>query len=136
MLPGGQGHGGQGGRRDLGWGRGRGHGHPPQANVGFGNANVHIWGQTSGQLSQTPAAPGNARNTPPHPIKYYATWNVCYLSGIDIEDWHTSATCPRKKAHHQNSFTKKNIAWYKNQGHKFSQKGFHKMQFLNFCGNM
>ena len=38
--------------------------------------------------------------------KMFANWNACYMCGFDIEDGHTSATCPRgwRKANHQEGF--------------------------------
>jgi hypothetical protein len=39
-------------------------------------------------------------------IKTYANWNVCFSCGFDVEDGHTSKTCPApwRRANHQEGF--------------------------------
>ncbi len=43
--------------------------------------------------------------------KRYANWNVCWSWGFDVEDGHTSATCPThwRKTNHQVGFTRGNV---------------------------
>ncbi len=43
-------------------------------------------------------------------IKRYNNWNVCYSCGFDVEDGHTSMTCPFQKACHQMGFTRENVS--------------------------
>ena len=95
---------GFGGRRG---GRGRGerantgrHGRTPFANfVGRGNQSglPPIGGGGRGG-SIAPFAQQNApRNATPmysNIIKRYANWNICFSCGFDVEDGHTSKTCP------------------------------------------
>ena len=38
-------------------------------------------------------------------VKQWANQNVCFSCGFDVDDGHTSATCTRKKAGHQDGFT-------------------------------
>jgi hypothetical protein len=60
--------------------------------------------------------------------KYFPNWNVCFSCGFDVEDWHTSATCPAdwRKQHHQDGFTRANAQQYITAGYKPCQKGMHK----------
>jgi hypothetical protein len=39
--------------------------------------------------------------------KLFANWNVCYSCGFDIEEGHTSGTCPHawRQTNHQEGFT-------------------------------
>jgi len=49
---------------------------------------------------------------PPHSniVKMYANWNVCFTCGFDVEDGHTSKTCPAhwRKMNHQEGYTQEN----------------------------
>jgi hypothetical protein len=71
---------------------------------------------------------------PPNPrfsniVKLFANQNVCFTCGFDVEDWHTSATCPNKKAGHQDGFIRANYMEYKRANHRFRRKGMHKMMY-------
>ncbi len=65
----------------------------------------------------------------PSLIKRFANWNMCFLCGIDVEEGHTSATCPFewRKPNHQAGYTRENAAMYMAYGP--STKGQYKMQF-------
>jgi hypothetical protein len=73
---------------------------------------------------------------PPHSniVKMYANWNVCFLCGFDIEEGHTSQTCPAHwcKMNHQEGFTRKNSRQWINAGYGPCTKGMHKLQFPSF----
>lgn len=50
-----------------------------------------------------------ARNPPfSNPVKYYNNWNYCHTCGFDVEDWHTSQTCPNPGPYHQMHATRSN----------------------------
>jgi len=72
----------------------------------------------------TPARRPEFSNT----TKWYPNWNVCYSCGFDVENWHTSATCPaeRRKENHQEGFTRENAQQYITAGYKPSTKAMHK----------
>ena len=59
---------------------------------------------------QTPA-----RNTAPmysNILKVYVNWNICFSCGFDVEDGHTSKTCPAlwRRANHQVGFDRTNAS--------------------------
>jgi hypothetical protein len=58
--------------------------------------------------------------------KRHNNWNVCFSCGFDIEDGHTSATCPFKKANHQQSFTRENAQQFIAAGYDPCTRGMHK----------
>ena len=58
--------------------------------------------------------------------KRHNNWNVCFSCGFDIEDGHTSMTCPFKKANHQPAFTRENAQQFIAAGYDPSTKGMHK----------
>ncbi len=62
--------------------------------------------------------------------KKHANWNICWLCGFDMEDGHTSATCPThwRKMDHQVGFTRKNVQQWINLGYAPCTKGMHKTQ--------
>jgi hypothetical protein len=64
---------------------------------------------------------------PPHSniVKKYANWNVCFLCGFNVEEGHTSQTCPGHwhKMNHLGSI---------NAGYDPCTKGMHKSQFPTF----
>lgn len=68
--------------------------------------------------------------------KYFPNWNVCFSCGFDVEDWHTSATCPAdwRKQHHQDGFTRANAQQYITAGYKPCQKGMHSLPTLDDGG--
>ncbi len=61
--------------------------------------------------------------------KYFHNQNVCYSCGFDVEDWHTSATCPQKKQGLQDGFTRANYTQYEQAGYPFSKKVMHKTMY-------
>ena len=67
---------------------------------------------------------------PPNIVKVYNNWNMCYSCGFDVEDGHTSETCPltwRKPGHHTGC-NRKNYQQYFAQNHTPRMKGVHKTQ--------
>jgi hypothetical protein len=67
--------------------------HPPQLG-GFHGAAVPTTG-LPGAIIPPPMQPLQKRNANYSNIyKRYNNWNVCFLCGFDIEDGHTSQTCP------------------------------------------
>ena len=71
--------------------------------------------------AQPPANPRYSNIT-----KSYTNQNVCYSCGFDVEDWHTSATCNRRKTGHQEGFTRSNYMEYERANHPFCKKPMHK----------
>ena len=71
--------------------------------TGGGNCNFHQRGnqQNNGQLPQDQNN-SNPLVNPPNPHKFYNNWNYCWSCGFDVEDGHTSITCPaeRRKTGH------------------------------------
>jgi hypothetical protein len=53
-------------------------------------------------------------------------WNICFSCGFDIEDGHTSLTCPFNKMNQQSSFTCKNAQQFIAGGYDPCTKGMHK----------
>jgi hypothetical protein len=76
-----------------------------------------------------PQAPAKNNNNAPSLIKHLANWNACFSCGFNMEDSHTSATCPFNwhKPNHQVGYTRENAASYAAYGP--STKGQHKTQF-------
>ena len=64
-------------------------------------------------------------------IKQWANQNVCFSCGFDVEDWHTSATCPWKKMGLMEGFTSSNYLEYKQASHQFFHKAMHKTMYPN-----
>jgi hypothetical protein len=64
-------------------------------------------------------------------MKKFANWNMCYLCGFDVENGHTSMTCPThlRKALHDMYFTQQNAQQYIASGHLCCTKNRHKTQF-------
>jgi hypothetical protein len=62
-------------------------------------------------------------------VKDFANQNVCYTCGFDVEDWHTSATCDKKKPGHQDGFTRSNYMEYERANHPFCCKVMHKAMY-------
>ncbi len=67
----------------------------------------------------------------PSPIKRYTNWNACFSCGFDVEDEHTSATCPTflHKHNHQVEYRCDNADVY--AAYEPSTKGRHKTQLPN-----
>ena len=63
-----------------------------------------------------------------NPTKQHANWNVCFTCGFDVEEGHTSTTCPMnwRKPNHQEGFTRENAQQYITAGYKPCTKGMHK----------
>jgi hypothetical protein len=58
--------------------------------------------------------------------KVHNNWNACFRCGFDIEDGHTSITCPFKWWNHQDSFTRENAQQFIAAGYDPCTKGMHK----------
>ena len=80
----------------------------------------------NGGAQMTPSQGGQQRQHMPNIYKRFNNWNVCFLCGFDIENGHTSTTCPFKKANHQMSFTRKNAQQFIAAGYDPCTKGIHK----------
>ena len=114
---GGRGGGSRGGRARRGRGRGTPQGHiPPMPYVGGTQLVPYVPG-------------GQQQSNQPNTTKYFSNHNVCFSCGFDVEDWHTSATCPRKKQGHQDGFTRANYMQYEHAGYPFCKKAMHKMVY-------
>ena len=78
-----------------------------------------------------------ARNTAPmysNIVKKYNNMNACFSCGFDVEDGHTSRTCPHdwRRANHQEAYGRHNAQEYINAGYDPSTKAKHKTQLPNF----
>ena len=106
------GHGGHGGLPPIGGGGGHGGGVVPFAQQ---------------------AMPQNAAPMYSNIIKKYVNWNVCFSCGFDVEDGHTSKTCPApwRKANHQEGFDRNNSGQYIAAGYDACTKAMHKSQLPN-----
>ncbi len=62
-------------------------------------------------------------------VKKFAIQNVCYMCRFDVEDWHTSAMCNRKKLGHQDGFIHSNYMEYVCANHPFCRKAMHKTMY-------
>jgi hypothetical protein len=62
-------------------------------------------------------------------VKQWANQNVCFSCGFDVEDWHTSATCPCMKMGHMDGFTHTDYMEYKRANHQFWRKAMHKTMY-------
>lgn len=124
--------GGRGGGRSRGGRgrRGRGNGAPGQAMLP-----THPFVGGTGIIPYIPS--GFQPPTQPPPkytnfTKYYANQNVCYSCGFDVEDWHTSTTCNRRKSGHQEGFTRSNYMEYERANHPFCKKAMHKTMYPSY----
>ena len=63
--------------------------------------------------------------------KQYANWNTCYLCGFDVEDNHTSQTCPLHlhRQDHEVNFTRYNAQQFIGAGYRCCTKNRHKTVF-------
>ncbi len=84
-------------------------------------------------------APGGtpARNTAPmfsNIVKWYNNMNACFSCGFDVEDGHTSRTCPYnwRRSNHQEAYDRSNAQQYIDAGYDACTKAKHKMQLPNF----
>ena len=119
-----QGQGGRacGGRGGGGRNRGRGRG-------SFAQATENI-PPVGGQITPLFGGGEGTQRFPPNPIKWFNNWNYCFSCGFDVEDGHTSATCPQdwRKTGHQEGCNRNNVQQYIAAGHAASIKGKHKIQ--------
>jgi len=82
-----------------------------------------------------PGAPGvgmAARNTAP--MYSYANMNMCFSCGFDVENGHTSHTCPQawRHANHQEAYDRSNAQQYIDAGYDACTKAKHKTQLPTF----
>jgi hypothetical protein len=85
-------------------------------------------------ISYIPGGTQQQPQLPPKPqftniVQLFANQNVCFTCGFDMEDWHTSTTCPNKKLGHQDGFTRSNYMEYAHANHKFCKKEMHKTMY-------
>jgi hypothetical protein len=115
---GGQGGGPRGGqtRRERGWGPIQ----VPMPPMPYMGGNQLVRYVPGGQ--QQPVMYSNKK-------KYFHNQNVCYSCGLDVEDWHTNATCYLKKQGHQDGFTRANFTQYEQARYPFSKKVMHKTMY-------
>jgi hypothetical protein len=92
---------------------------------------------TPGQLVQYGALP--AQNmiqqhcNPSHSNTYkcYNNLNLCFSCSFDVEDEHTSLTCPFRELNHQTSYMRKNVQLFIVAGYDLCMKGMQKMLLLS-----
>ena len=136
--------GGGGGQRAGG----RGHGKRSNfANTGGRNVRMHFANFTGGQGRLPPVdgsggigggvTPFSQQTTTPNAalmysniVKRYANWNVCFSCEFDVEDGHTSTTCPWQLqcANHQEGYDRANASQYIAAGYNACTKAMHKSQ--------
>ena len=75
-------------------------------------------------------APRNAAPMYSNIIKRYANWKICFSCGFDIEDGHTSKTCPTpwRRVNHQEGYMRANSGQYISAGYEACTKVMHKSQ--------
>jgi hypothetical protein len=93
-------------------------------------------GRSGGVLpSAQQTTPRNAAPRYSNIIKKHANanWNVCFSCGFDVEDGHTSKTCPTpwRRANHQEGFDRNNLGQYIAAGYDACTKAMHKSQLPN-----
>ncbi len=87
-----------------------------------------------------PGVPGvgaAARNMAPmysNIVKRYSNMNVCFSCGFDVENGHTSLTCPQawRRANHQEAYNWSNAQQYIDAGYDACTKAKHKTQLPAF----
>jgi hypothetical protein len=136
----------QGGRRP---GRGRGGRAPVNSTGGrraprtpFADYSARQGGMGAGIVPAfVPGATGvsaaAARNTAPmysNIVKRYSNMNVCFSCGFDVENGHTSRTCPQawRRANHQEAYDRSNAQQYIDAGYDACTKAKHKSQLPTF----
>jgi hypothetical protein len=98
---------------------------------GGGRGGIPIPMPLIGGNQMIPYIPGGAQQQlqpPPNRgfsniIKLFANQNVCFTCGFNVEDLHTSTTCPNKKLGHQDGFTHSNYMEYERANHPISFAG-------------
>jgi hypothetical protein len=78
-----------------------------------------------------------AQNTAPmysNIVKRYSNMNVCFSCGFDVENGHTSQTCPQawRRANHQEAYDRSNAQQYIDAGYNACTKAKHKTQLPAF----
>jgi rubrerythrin len=78
-----------------------------------------------------------ARNMAPmysNIVKRYSNMNVCFSCGFNVENGHTSRTCPQawRCANHQEAYNRSNAQQYINVGYNACTKAKHKTQLPAF----
>ena len=70
----------------------------------------------------------------PNIVKRYANMNVCFSCGFDVENGHTSRTCPQawRRANHQEAYDRSNAQQYIDAGYDACTKAKHKTQLPTF----
>jgi hypothetical protein len=129
------GTGGRGGGTPNNWGYNGGYtaGYNPQTGRGR-TGRGRTYRNRRGRGSFVEAAGGIVPlGTPqggPNPVKRFNNWNYCYSCGFDVEDGHTSMTCPQtwRRAGHQITCTRENYNQFLAAGHTPSIKAMHKNQ--------
>jgi len=87
-----------------------------------------------------PGVPGGiaaAQNAAPmysNTVKRYSNMNMCFSRGFDVEDGHTSRTCPQawRRSNHQEAYDQSNAQQYIDTGYDACTKVKHKLQLPNF----
>jgi hypothetical protein len=114
--------GGRGGRRNQRGGRHN----PPPPHTAISNYPA-AYGNIPPPNNQMATPYGQPARTPySNTTKHFANWNYCYTCGFDVEEWHTSTTCPNPKPGHQQQCNRQNFQGYKDAGHRPSAKAQHK----------
>ena len=67
-------------------------------------------------------------------VKRHNNMNACFSCGFDVEDGHTSRTCPHdwRRANHQEAYDRNNAQQYIEAGYDPSTKAKHKTQLPSF----
>ena len=67
-------------------------------------------------------------------VKKHNNMNACFSCGFDVEDGHTSRTCPHdwRRANHQEAYDRNNAQQYIEAGYDPSTKAKHKTQLPSF----
>ena len=132
-----------GGRQ--GGGRGRGTRAPNQGGrrnprTPFADYTARTGGRGGGIPAFIPTTIGGvtpARNTAAmysNIVKKHNNMNACFSCGFDVEDGHTSRTCPHdwRRTNHQEAYDRNNAQQYIDAGYDPSTKAKHKSQLPNF----
>jgi hypothetical protein len=83
-------------------------------------------------MAQIPPPPSVRNLESSNVYKWYNNWNVCFLCGFDIENNHTSTTCPFCKMNHQQAYACKNAQQLIAAG--YDPCTMKKQEKLFFCG--
>jgi len=133
------------GRAGRGGGRGRGgratnQGGRRSPRTPFATYTARNSGGGGGIPAFVPAVIGGvtpARNAAPmysNIVKRHNNMNACFSCGFDVEDGHTSRTCPAewRRANHQEAYDRNNAQAYIDAGYDACTKAKHKTQLPNF----